>query len=656
MEELNLFQSDVFVGEIDVSEDYLLRESPKLLMLLLKDRTTQKNILWGTKSYESLGKEYKEKSQITPELITGSQAFIIRPRIQKELAEQRARTKRKAEVFTPIWIVKKQNDLADENFHTWSLTEYLALNWLEITCGEAPYMASRYDTVTGETIPIANRVGFVDRKLQRINQEINEENEWLHLAKKAYQASYGYEFQGDSLLLARENLLYTFIDYYLEKFGKEPSMDEKIEIAKIVSYNVFQMDGLKYIVPLTEEKMFVDNNVQLNLFGEVEEENLKFDLFLPGIKVKIKNWENGKLEVFETYTFNQGAKKMKFDVVIGNPPFDNNGGINKNGSNNRDEPLYHILLEEAYRLSDICIFITPGRFLFNAGQTPKRWNEKMLNDEHLKVVFYEENGAKVFPNTGIKGGVAITYRDADKVYGAIKLFNTNPISNSILNKVKGNKEFESLKSIVYSKSSYKYTETLYMEHPEITEKLSLGEKYSVSTTCFEIMGEIFYKQKPVENREYIQILGRENKSRIIKWTKKEYISGPINFSGFKVALPAANGKGEFGEVLTVPFVIGPNVGHTQTFMTIGNFDIELEAESLLKYVKSKFIRALLGTLKVTQHNSLKTWANVPLQNFTTDSDIDWSKSIAEIDQQLYKKYNLSTEEIDFIETKVKEMV
>jgi hypothetical protein len=158
------------------------------------------------------------------------------------------RTKGKAEVFTPIWIVKKQNEIVDQEFKNLELKDYISKVWLEIACGEAPYMVSRYDSVTGEFIPIQKRVGFIDKKLNRISQELEDEIEWINYAKLAYQTSFGYEFQGDSLLIARENLLYSFLDYYVAKFNKQPEIKLQKEIAKIISYNIFQMDGLNYDV------------------------------------------------------------------------------------------------------------------------------------------------------------------------------------------------------------------------------------------------------------------------------------------------------------------------------------------------------------------------------------------------------------------------
>ncbi len=253
-----------FEEKVDVDEENILHKSPDLLKILLRDRTTGRNIVWATKTYELLGKEFKLNETIKIKSITGKNAAIIRPRVEKLKYEQKERTKGRAEVFTPSWIVKKQGDVVDKEFENLPLEEYITKTWLEITCGEAPYMVNRYDMITGNLIPLTERVGFVDRKLRRINQEVNDEESWLDFAKKAYQASYGYEFQGDSLLLARENLLYTFIDYYQEKSGKHPDIKLQIEMAKIISYNVFQMDGLKYTVPFTETIKNEEDGIQLN--------------------------------------------------------------------------------------------------------------------------------------------------------------------------------------------------------------------------------------------------------------------------------------------------------------------------------------------------------------------------------------------------------
>ncbi|MBO1084963.1 MULTISPECIES: hypothetical protein [Enterococcus] len=281
--------------EIDINENILLRQSSELLKLLLKDRTTGRNIIWATNTYEKMGKGYKAADSITIKHVTGTQQTLIRPRVEKLKYEQKNRTKGKAEVFTTTWIVKLQADIVDEEFQLLPLEEYVEKTWLEITSGEAPYMVSRYDSVTGEYLSISERVGFVDRKLKRISDEVADPSEWIRLVKKAYQASYGYEYQGDSLLIARENLLYTFIDYYHEKFNHVPDLELQIEIAKIISYNVFQMDGLKYIIPLSDQ---ADDIEQLDLFGGFEE---FAEIAEPkGIFVKIKDWQANKLIEFRS--------------------------------------------------------------------------------------------------------------------------------------------------------------------------------------------------------------------------------------------------------------------------------------------------------------------------------------------------------------------
>ena len=144
------------------------------------------------------------------------------------------------------------------------------------------------------------------------------------------------------------------------------------------------------------------------------------------------------------------------------------------------------------------------------------------------------------------------------------------------------------------------------------------------------------------------------------WIKKKYIKTKQSWNKYKVILPASNGSGAIGEVLSTPMVgapmVGaPMVGHSQTFISIGAFDSEQEAEHCLKYVKTKFLRAMLGVLKITQQNKQSTWFYVPQQDFSKNSDIKWDCSIKEIDDQLYKKYKLTDNEVDFIEANVREM-
>lgn len=260
----------------DIIEQDILNYDNDLLDILLKDRTTNKNIIWATNDYVQLGSQYGEKEEILIPSITGDNSKVIQPRIIKSKQDQDYRTKYKAEVFTPSWVCNKQNNLIDEQWFkrnnvfntqlnkswrssrskiefpnikggTWK--DYVDARRIEIACGEAPYLASRYDTVTGEVIDVPRRIGLLDRKLRIINENINEEGVWFNWVIRAYQSIYAYEFQGDNLLLARENLLYTFVDNIKCKLGRYPNLNEYKKIATIISWNVWQMDGLTFTIP-----------------------------------------------------------------------------------------------------------------------------------------------------------------------------------------------------------------------------------------------------------------------------------------------------------------------------------------------------------------------------------------------------------------------
>lgn len=341
-------------------------------------------------------------------------------------------------------------------------------------------------------------------------------------------------------------------------------------------------------------------------------------------------------------------RDMNFDTIIGNPPYQ------ETMAGTSDNPIYNLFYDNAFELCNKVSLITPARYLFKAGKTPKDWNEKMLNDEHFKVVFYEQDSSKLFPDTDIKGGLAITYRDANKNFGKIGFFTNYKELNGILEKVRKS-NFKTLADLVYAPESYRLTKKLHEEHPEIKSKLSKGHDFDVTSNIFSKLNELFTNEKPNDGNDYIQIFGLEGSNRVYKYIRNDYIMPHDNLMKYKVFVPKSNGSGAIGEVLSTPLIGQPLIGHTQTFISIGSFDTEYEANSLLKYLKTKFARTMLGTLKVTQDNKKATWLNVPLQDFTANSDIDWSKSVSEIDRQLYKKYGLSKDEIEFIESKIREM-
>ena len=263
-------------NKVDVKENSVMELDSELLTILLQDKNSGKNIIWATDAYSEYGYGYGKSDEIQIHLITGKCGNIIKPRTEKTKKEQQTRIKDKAEVFTPSWMCNKQNNLIDnawfgrenvfntEHEKTWTTTKkkiefspddgktwknYVTANRLEISCGEGPYLASRYDTVTGKAIATKNRIGLLDRKLRVVSENTLGEQEWYEWAKKAVQSVYGYDWQGDNVLLTRENLLYSFIDHYVARFDVFPLKQYLREIAAILVWNVWQMDGLKFVIP-----------------------------------------------------------------------------------------------------------------------------------------------------------------------------------------------------------------------------------------------------------------------------------------------------------------------------------------------------------------------------------------------------------------------
>lgn len=620
---------------VDIRESELAKDSRSLLQILLKDRTTKRNIVWASPSYEGLGKPFCADQPIKMNLIVGPYDSIIQPRVEKNKRNQDIRTRKRAEVFTPPWLVDKQVKIVESEIGNLDFERYIRLRWLELACGEAPYMVTRYDSISGTVIPIPERVGFVDRKLQRVCESTDSEKNFIKWAKKAYQSSYGYELQGDSLLLARENLLLSFYEYYQYKFDKEPELKVAKDIAKIISYNVVQMNGITKRTPYSAQ---TDEGVQLNLFDAVSIEESD------DIETSIKHWDNNT--IIRVNDMHKGDTAMKFDVVIGNPPYQ------EATEGTSDKPIYNYMMDAAEDISDRVCLITPARFLFNAGKTPKDWNRKKLADTHFKVMYYEQDSSKVFSNTDIKGGIAITYRDANKNFGEIGTFTAFEELNSILKRVRAYKDFKDITSLIYLQNKFNL-QSLYEEHPEYKKIIGSQGKEKRLTTAIFTQLESFTEER-VEKSD-IKILGLINNKRVYKYIHNQYLEEHENLECYKVILPKANGSGAIGEVLSTPLVGEPLVGYTQSFISFGKFKLEVDAINCMKYIKTKFSRALLGTLKITQDNNRETWRNVPLQDFTVDSDIDWSQSVSDIDRQLYAKYKLSQEEIDFIEEKVRAM-
>ena len=272
---------------IRIADDILRMQRLGFLEKLLYDRTTKQNILWGTDAHAALGEDFLRDREIHESLITGDHSGVIKTRAEKEKSQQNDRTRQHGEVSTPFWVCKKMNDYADEEWFgrkgifdiesnseghiefpkgkTW--TAYVDSRRLEITCGEAPFLVSPYDASTGEEIPLKERTGILDRKLRIVNENTREEETWLKWTFRAFEASYGYEFQGDNLLIARINFIRTFEDYLSARWGRSPTEKEYQRLVKIITWNLWQMDGLTGRIPYSrpEEEFY-----QMSLFDFME--------------------------------------------------------------------------------------------------------------------------------------------------------------------------------------------------------------------------------------------------------------------------------------------------------------------------------------------------------------------------------------------------
>lgn len=304
--------------EIDVIEQTIQDISPELMKILLSDKTTKKYIRWGSDNYSDFGPEYFADQEIKPELITGSFTAVIQPRVSKSEEEKTQRTRDNAEVFTPSWVCNEQNNLVDTAWFgregvfnimgekSWTSIanpvvfprdriwkDYVDARRMEVSCGEAPYLVSRYDTVTGKSIDLKDRIGLLDRKLRVVDENAKDDKEWMQWTIRAFQSCYGYDFQGDNVLLARENLLYTFIEYMNARMARTPSLQELKKVANIISWNIWQMNGLTMTAPYSLAQPAFRQMSLFDLFdmnGDGKENKPRTD----EIPCKIYNWRSNE--------------------------------------------------------------------------------------------------------------------------------------------------------------------------------------------------------------------------------------------------------------------------------------------------------------------------------------------------------------------------
>lgn len=435
--------------------------------------------------------------------------------------------------------------------------------------------------------------------------------------------------------------------------------EEQVVWDDIVSENIYVICNTPMAVGITRRTLFGFRNSEKKV--NIKNEQL--------ITKAISN-RDFLIKELKTEGFWKGTRSnnmIKFSAVIGNPPYQESTNVN-----NRQNPIYHYFYDIAESLSDIYSFISPARFLFNAGLTPTSWNLKMLNDCHLAVRYFNQDSTDCFPNTDIKGGIVIVLRNANQVFEPIRRFIPNENLRSIASKFNPHLE-NNFSSIIFGgRSDLKFNQTFLKDFPQSKQDrlsfiqikrpavkvLGLNEEYELKSSTFEAIPYAF--KDNVENKDlYYHLLGLVGSKRVWKYVERKYMNpryeNKNNIEKYKVFVPKANGNGMLGETLSKTEIGLPGDSATSTFISIGAFNTKKEAINCSKYLKTKFLRCLLGILKITQDNPPSTWAYIPLQDFTSESDIDWDLPINKIDNQLYLKYNLDAFEQKFIETNIKPM-
>ena len=641
--------------------DFHAPEVQAVLDTLLKDRSTGKNIIWATDPPEELQtvmyEPVTDKSQITTQQLGLTHYEVVLPRMMKQTDTQQQRTRKKGEVFSPAWVCNKMNNALDADWFRglgagesagqftvelpqgWQTVEtpvqfpvcggktpawvrYVQSRRLEVTCGEAPFLASRYDAATGEMIPVARRIGILDRKLRVVSENAATEDEWRKYATHAVQSTYGYEYQGDNLLLARVNLLLTYAEHLQARWQRKPTKEELQAIANIISWNLWQMDGLHLSVPGGKPQPETEQLDLFSMFGAAEPQP-------PTVSCKVKNWRKGSHGTAQNFeTIQEGSTSMKFDYVIGNPPYQ----ISDGGAGVSATPIYNRFIEaiKTTHPGAICLII-PAKW-YSGGKGLDKFREKMLGDRHISALVDYSNSLDVFPNVDVAGGVCYfvwkeayngkckytNYRNgkATTAYRDLNEFQTfirYPVASEIVKKVKEDREL-ALDKVVSSRKPFGLATTAKpMKTGDITLRYN-GGRGPYKRTEIRVGAEMIDQWKIIISRLTAEHAGQ----------------------------PAKDGK---YRVLSTMELLKPGEICSETYLVAGAFDSKEEATNYMDYLKTQFVRFLILQIAMTQQLSKASFAFVPCQDFTRK----WT------DKQLFEKYGLSSEEVNYIQGMIKEM-
>lgn len=665
---------------VNIEEDVLADFGVEVLNELLcehafeaHDKASNVHICWATDNYENAGFRYNDKIQI--ESITGANKNLVRPRAAKSKDEQEKRTRDKGEVFTPSWVCNAQNNLIDdawfgqsglfnvqnEESHLWipntnkipfptydrkTWQDYVCDIRMEMSCGEAPYLVSRYDATTGCTIPINSRIGLFDRKLRVVGENVQNTDEWYLWAFAALKSTYGYEWQGDSLFLARVAVLYTFIDFYKDFVRQKklnyikPSQLLLLLAAKIISWNIFQMDGIRMVLPVPGEGGKSKEQSSLSVVtteATVSDKNRKKNKVHQqnGIGQVVASWDK------QTWNENEAPVEIvefndwKCNAIVGNPPYQQVDG----GAGASAIPIYNSFVNTAKQISRNYIsIIMPSRWM-TGGRGLDKFRASMLDDTHILKLYDHYSANDCFSNVEIKGGVCYF------------LWDKNHNDKCDIYTYGSNGYIQHSERFLKEKG-----EKIFIRDPELIEIKRqvemLGEKSFESIVSsmkpYGLRGDFFknpakYDLPSIRTSKKegdITIIGLDEKlHRTKRYIPQDYpLPQRDLFDKIKLFVPRNYGTGRMGDLpskieLAMPFDIC-----TETFVQIGPFQTVEEARNCEAYMRTNFFAVLVGIRKQDQGAGKSVYHYAPLQDFS----IRWT------DEMLYEKYQLTAKQIDYI--------
>lgn len=671
--------------------DFHAPEVQAVLETLLKDRSTGKNIIWATDPPEELQtvmyEPVTDKSQITAQQLRLTHYEVVLPRMMKQTDTQQQRTRKKGEVFSPAWVCNKMNNALDADWfgglgagetagqftvelpQGWQTVEmpvqfpvckgktpawvqYVQSRRLEVTCGEAPFLASRYDAATGEMIPVARRIGILDRKLRVVSENAATEDEWRKYATHAVQSTYGYEYQGDNLLLARVNLLLTYAEHLQARWQRKPTKEELQPIANIISWNLWQMDGLHLSVPGGKPRPEAEQLDLFSMFGAAEEQP-------PTVSCKVKNWRKGSHGTTQNFeTIQEGSTSMKFDYVIGNPPYQEETVeevSKKNGQAPRKNIFHYFQMaadQVARRGTDL--IYPAGRWIHRSGKGMENFGLEQINDPHLKKLIFYPKSRELFDGVDIADGVGIVIKDMTKQTMGFEYVYTSE-QKCICVKVKNpGTELMPLdpRNMVITEKVKSVVEKYKLNY--LHDRILPRSLFGIESNFIEENPEKAVLLETVDNIDYSKQIklftnDKAGKAGRAKWyvvDKNVVENNPEYISQWKVVVSSANAGGQKRDSQLE--IVDNHSAFGRARVALASFETQDEANNFYNFARSYVVRF---TFLMTDESLTALGKRVPdLMDYTNkNSLVDFSEPL---DEQLYLLFELNSDEIEYIESTI----